>query len=290
MKIRSEPVVYRLRGNDGGRRQIAVVSDAAGRAESHFTLGGRAGVANQVVEASAAGFAGPAVFTASARPGEPAMIVVDSGGLQVGVAGRRVPRPLIAAVVDSGNRRLGGVLVLCRVVKGQGAFAGGSQESVLATDSDGRAVVAFTLDPEEGVANNVVQALLQDAPDVSPATFAASGRAAGDPAATSISGVVLDNTSVPLEGVTARVKGTALTAVSDAEGQFRIDGAPVGSVKLIVDGSTVNRPGSWPDLEFDLVTIPGRNNTVNMPIYLLPLDLGNGLYVDETQGGTLALP
>ncbi|MCP3997102.1 MAG: PKD domain-containing protein, partial [bacterium] len=102
--------------------------------------------------------------------------------------------------------------------------------------------------------------------------------------------VVLDNTSVPLEGVTARVKGTALTAVSDAEGQFHIDSAPVGSVKLIVDGSTVSRPGSWPDLEFNLVTIAGRSNTVNMPIYLLPLDLANGLYVDETEGGTLTLP
>ncbi|MCP3994435.1 MAG: hypothetical protein GY722_05135, partial [bacterium] len=53
---------------------------------------------------------------------------------------------------------------------------------------------------------------------------------------------------------------------------------------------TVNRPGSWPDLEFDLVTIAGRDNTVNMPIYLLPLDLANGLYVDEIEGGTLTLP
>jgi hypothetical protein len=102
--------VFKLRGNDGaldgGRRQLAVFSDATGRAQCHFTLGGRAGVANQVVDASAVGFAGPAVFTADAWPAEPSMIVVDSGGLQVSVAGRRVPRPLIAAVIDAGHNRL----------------------------------------------------------------------------------------------------------------------------------------------------------------------------------------
>ena len=292
--VAGKPVFFRLAGNDGaldgGRRQLAVVSGAAGRAQCHFTLGGRAGVANQVVEASAADFAGPAVFTASALPGAPELIVVDSGGLQVGVAGRRVPRPLIAAVVDSGHNRLEAVPVLFEVVKGQGTFADGSQSTVQATDSDGRAIVTFILDPEEGVANNVVAARLQDSEGGLAATFVASGRAAGDPAATSISGVVLDNTSVPIEGVTARIKDTALTAVTDAEGQFRIDAAPVGSVKLIIDGSTADRPGSWPHLDFDLVTIPGRDNTVNMPIYLLPLDLGSGLYVDETDGGTLTLP
>ena len=292
--VAGKPVFFRLAGNDGaldgGRRRLAIVSDAGGRAQCHFTLGGRAGIANQVVEASAAGFAGPAVFAASAQPGAPELIVVDSGGLQVGVAGRRVPRPLIAAVVDSGHNRLEGVPVLFEVAKGQGTFAGGSQSTVLATDSDGRAIVTFRLDPEEGVANNVVAARLEDSEDGPAATFVASGRAAGDPAATSISGVVLDNTSVPIEGVTARIKDTALTAVTDAEGQFRIDSAPVGSVKLIIDGSTADRPGSWPHLDFDLVTIPGRDNTVNMPIYLLPLDLASGLYVDETDGGSLTLP
>jgi hypothetical protein len=42
-------------------------------------------------------------------------------------------------------------------------------------------------------------------------------------------------------------------------------------------------------LEFTVTTVPGRDNTVNMPIYLLPLDLGHGLSVDETHGGTLTI-
>ncbi len=287
------PVVFRLRGNDGsldgGKRQTAAVSDASGRAQVTFSLGNRAGVGNQVVEASAVGFAGPAVFLASALPGEPELVVVDAGGQQVGVAGRQVPRPLIAAVVDAGRNRLGGVSLLFQVTQGRGHFAGGSQETVVVSDSDGRAIVSYVLDSAEGIGNNAVNASIVGLEDGYSATFIASSRAAGDPAATSISGVVLDNTNVPVAGATLRIRQTSLTAVSDLEGQFRIEGAPVGAVDLIVDGSTVARPGAWPDLEFDLVTIAGRDNTVNMPIYLLPLDLENGIYVDETRGGTLTL-
>jgi hypothetical protein len=294
LPVPGTPVIFKVRENDGnlngGERQIAVTSGADGRAQASFALGTRAGVANQVVEASAVGFAGPAVFTASALPGEPALVVVDSGGLQVGVAGQQVPRPVIAAVVDAGNNRLPDVPVAFRVVEGSGHFAGGLQETVVPTDSDGRAIVTFTLDAAEGVSNNQVEARVQGLADSPSAIFVASGRAAGDPAATSISGVVLDNTNVPIAGATLRVKHTALIAVTDAQGQFRIEGAPVGAVKLIVDGSTVQRPGTWPDLEFDLVTIAGRDNTVNMPIFLLPLDLDNAVFVDETRGGTLTLP
>jgi hypothetical protein len=291
--VADRPVAFYLRGNNGsledGRRRVVAVTDGSGRAAVSFTLGTRAGVANQVVEASAPGFSGPVTFIASALPAAPAEIVVDSGGLQVGVAGYAVPRPLIAAVIDNGHNRLEGVPVLFRVVEGAGHFANGEQELEVATDSDGRAIVTFTLDPDEGIANNVVEAIIAALEDGPKASFVASGRAAGRADETSISGVVLDNTNQPIAGATLRVKGTLLTGVTDAEGLFRIEDAPVGAVKLIVDGSTVDRAGSWPDLEFDLVTIPGRDNTVNMPIYLLPLDLGSGLFVDETHGGILTL-
>lgn len=50
------------------------------------------------------------------------------------------------------------------------------------------------------------------------------------------------------------------------------------------------RPGAWPDLEFVVTAIQGRENELGMPIFLLPLDLGNGVLVTETQGGTVRLP
>ncbi len=69
-----------------------------------------------------------------------------------------------------------------------------------------------------------------------------------------------------------------------------IASAPVGAVKVLVDGTTTARAGEWPHLEYDVVTLPGRNNTVGQPIYLLPIDVPNGLAVSETVGGTLTIP
>jgi hypothetical protein len=292
--VAGKPVLFKLRSNngllDGGKRQIAVMTDAAGRASARFTLGTRAGVGNQIVEATSPGFQGSAVFMASARPGEPTFLVVDSGDQQVGIAGQDLPRPLVAVVTDAGHNRLEGAAVKLNVVKGRGHFANDSQQALMFSDSDGRVILPVTLDPEEGIANNVVEAKIEGLDSSPVAGFVASGRAAGLPANTSISGVVLDNSNVPLAGVTLRILDSPFTAQTDEKGLFRITSAPAGTVKLVVDGSTVDRPGSWPDLEFVLTTIPGRDNTVNMPIYLLPLDLRSGLAVDETHGGTLTLP
>jgi hypothetical protein len=277
-------------GGDATTRKVVVPTDASGTAAVRHTLGMRAGVGNQVVVARAAGYAGRAEFAASGLAGEPALIVVDANGLQVGVTGRELPRPLVAAVVDAGSNRLPGVPVRFRVVRGGGHFAGGLTDVVVETDSDGRAIAPFVLGDEEGVANHAVVATIDGLAGSPAAGFSASARAAGDPAATTISGVVLDNTDLPIAGVTARIRDTTMTAVTDHQGQFRIAGAPVGDVDLIIDGSTAARPGSWPDLEFDLVTIPGSDNSVNMPIRLLPLDLARGVRVSETEGGTVTLP
>jgi hypothetical protein len=288
-----KPVLFRVRGSDGtldgGRRDLAVATDGTGQAQAHFTLGTRAGAGNQVVEASAVGFGPPAVFLASALPGPPALVVVDAGDQQLGVAGQALPRPLVATVVDAGGNRLAGVAATFSVAKGAGQFVNGQQTIAQTTDSDGRLIVSFITDPTEGVASNVVRVQLNALPGVQPASFVSSAWAAGDPAVTAVSGVVLDNTNLPVAGVTIRVRDTALTATTDAQGQFQISPAPIGTVKLIVDGSSAQRPGAWPDLEFDLTTVPGRNNTLRMPIYLLPLDLASALQVDETHGGTLTL-
>jgi Glucodextranase, domain B len=291
--VPGKPVLFRVRDGDGtldgGRRDVAVTSDANGQAAAHLVLGSRAGAGSQVVEASSPGYGAPAVFLGSALPGVPALIVVDSGDQQLGVAGQALPRPLVAAVVDAGGNRLPGVAATLGVVKGAGHFGNGQQTLGLTTDSDGRLIAALTTDPAEGVANNVVEATIDGLAGGPVASFVASTWAAGDPAQTAVSGVVLDNTNLPVAGVTLRLRDTALTAVTDDQGLFTIAAAPVGTLKLIVDGSTAQRPGAWPDLEFDLTTVPGRTNTLRMPIYLLPLDLANGIQVDETHGGTLRL-
>ncbi|HXO51135.1 MAG TPA: carboxypeptidase regulatory-like domain-containing protein, partial [Mycobacterium sp.] len=292
--VPGKPVLFRVSGGDGtvdgGKRGLAVTSDASGQALVHFTTGTRAGAGNQMIEASAPGFGPPAVFLASAQPGAPALIVVDSGDQQLGVAGQALPRPLVATVVDAGSNRLPGVAATFRVVKGAGQFANGLQTMPLTTDGDGRLIATLTTDPSEGVADNIVEARIDALPTGPVASFVASTWAAGDPGLTAVSGVVLDNSSLPIAGVTVRIRDTALTASTDAQGLFQISPVPAGTLKLIVDGSTAQRPGAWPDLEFELTTVPGRNNTLRMPIYLLPLDLATGVQVDETHGGTLTLP
>ncbi len=287
-------VLFQAVGTDGtfdnGRRTYAVASDVAGHATVHFTVGSRAGAGNQLVQASSPGFSGPVQFVLSGLPGAPALIVVDSGDQQQGVAGQALPLPLVAVVVDASANRLPGVAVTFNVVRGAGTFANGQQTLSVASDSDGRVIASLTTDPAEGVANNVVAATIDGLAASPVASFTASALAAFDPSQTSISGVVLDNSNQPVTGATIRILGTALTTVTDTQGLFQVVAAPVGSVTLVVDGSTVQSAGSWPQLELNLTTIPGRNNSLRMPVYLLPLNLASGVAVDETHGGTLTLP
>lgn len=286
------PVLFKVSGNngslDGGRRQIAVATDASGEAKARFTLGTHVGVGSQRIEIVVVSY-GSAEFLEDALPDEASVIVVDSGDQQVGVAGQELPRPLVTVVTDAGHNRLEGVPVKFTVAKGAGEFRNSLREIVVATDSDGRAIVPFRLDPQEGTGANVVEARIETLPDGPSAAFTATGWTAGDPGLTAVKGIVLDNTNLPVPGVTIRIKDTALTAQSDSHGVFRIQPAPVGTFYLIIDGSTTTRPGAWPDLEFVMTTVPGRESDLGMPIYLLPLNQVNGILVDETRGGTINL-
>lgn len=76
---------------------------------------------------------------------------------------------------------------------------------------------------------------------------------------------MLDNTNQPLAGVTVRAALTnvvnsnlsavqgAATVQTDEKGQFTIFKAPVGYVKLLVDGATASVAGTFPTLEYDMV-------------------------------------
>jgi hypothetical protein len=313
--IPNTPVVFKVTHNDGlvgadggalGATAIAV-TDADGRAKVQWTVGHRAGAGGNGVEAYAVGFDGTAIFTATGSQGTAGKIVVDTGNDQIGAIGQQLPKPFIAVVVDQGNNRLGGVPVTFSVMEGGGGFVmeggGPTQNAVtVETDSDGRAAVTLTLGDQEGNINNVVLANFP-ANTGFPAAFTASGRAPGEPQKTTVSGVVLDNSNAPIPGVTVRavltnelhsnaaVVASAVVAQTDAQGQFVVPGAPVGLVKLLVDGSTAQLPGIFPALEYDIVTVAGHNNTVGQPIYLLPLNTNDQLCVTATTGGgTLTVP
>jgi hypothetical protein len=275
-------------GGRSGVASVAVVTDALGQASAPWTLGTRAGAGNNLVEAMAVGFAGSVLFTASALPAAPDKINADAGNNQSGATGQPLALPFVAVVTDAGHNRLAGVPVTFSVVQGDGTFNGLANLTV-DTDGSGRAVALLTLGPEEGFDNNVVEADFAGLVGL-PASFVASGKAPGDPVATSVSGVVLDNSDVPVPGVTLSIEGTALSAQSDAEGQFTIPGVAPGPLLLLADGGTTTRPGVWPALEFELVAVAGQDNRLERPVYLLPLDEANQLCVDGATGGTLTLP
>ncbi|MCH9650155.1 MAG: carboxypeptidase regulatory-like domain-containing protein [Deltaproteobacteria bacterium] len=273
-----------------GERTRALVTGPDGQAATTFRLGTRVGVGNQRVEVSARGVPGHLTFLASALPGPPSNLIMDRGSQQTGAVNQALPEPLVAVVTDSGFNRLPGISVRLRAVQGGGAFGSGEAELIGITDANGRVAANLTLGPAEGVANNLVEVDLPDFPQVPVAGFVASGKAAGDPADTSISGLVVDNSDQPVPGVTVSLPGTALSVQTDTEGIFRLHPVPVGTYHLEVDGNTASRPGDWPHLEFELTTVPGQDNTLGMPIYLLPLDTARGLAVSASVGGVLTLP
>jgi hypothetical protein len=302
--VANQTVVFSVTQNNGtldsaGATEVAI-TNLQGQAQVHWTLGTHAGAGNNVVQADAAGFAGTAIFTATGSPTSAANINVDAGNDQNGVAGQALPFPLVVAVTDSGHNRLVNIPVTYQVKQGSGSFNG--QPSLTTnTDSDGRAAAILTLGPQDGIENNVVEASFPGNAGF-PAAFTASGHVPGNPAATRITGVVLDNSNNPIPGATVRAfqynvpaqvsSGLPpnIAAQTDQQGQFSLLPAPVGFTKLIVDGSTVQKAGKWPNLEYELVTVPGQNNTVGLPIHLLPLDTQNLLCVSDTAGGTLTLP
>ncbi len=305
----NKAVIFNVIQNNGGlstggaapAANFLVNTDSQGRAQANWTLGLRSGAGSDAVQAYAVGFSGTATFTATAAQGTPGKIVIDSGSNQTGSVNQPLPKPFIAIVVDAGNNRLAGVPVTFAVVSGGGNI-GGQGAVTVTSDSDGRASATLTLGFQEGTSNNLVTA---DFPNDTafPATFAASGRGPGNPANTTITGLVLDNSNQPVPGVTVRAVQTnvatssstgvqaAATVQTNSTGQFSISPAPVGLVKLLVDGATATVPGAFPTLDYDLVTVAGQNNSVGQPIYLLPIKTNNQLCVTPTTGGgTLTIP
>lgn len=285
-------VVFRVvEGNGtlaGGVRAVVATTDAHGEASTSWTIGGRAGEGVNRLRVSAVGIVGEVVFSSRALAESPAAIDVASGDVQNGIVGAELWQPLVAVVTDVGHNPLPDVAVTFRVARGGGSFAGASQ-TVVSTDASGLARTWLTLGSSPGLDNNLVEATFPGQATL-PAGFRSSAYPAGIPSETRLTGVVLDNQGEPVPGVTLRLRASLLSARSEEQGQFRLAGVPVGQVFLIADATTATRPGSWANLEFELFALPGVENQLPRPIYILPLDLAHGALVDETHGGSVTLP
>ncbi len=297
--LAGRPVTFTVRRGDGqvndgidGGRRLSVTSDEHGLAQAHFTLGGRAGVGNHEVVATATGLAGAAVFCASAEAGSPRQIVRivgddQTGGTRRWAAGEIYPKPLLSQVFDDFGNPLAGVTVAFETITGGGSFDGQPSTEVL-TDARGIAAAVYTLGAEVGIANQVVTASFAGV-EAAGATYTFSAVEPGNPSQTSLSGLVLDNQNQPVPGARVWIVDTSHLTTTDAEGRFQLAGAPVGVVHLVIDGTTSPRPGPWPRLAFDLPMISGRDNSVGMPIRLPILDLAGQRTVGGSQDVTVPL-
>jgi hypothetical protein len=253
-------------------RKLSSVTNEEGLAAMRFALGTRAGAGNQEVTVSSVGIPGSVLFCASARP-KPAKQVhpiaaTDFQGAKTGPAGQAMPKPLFVQVFDGFGNPVAGQEVIFRSVEGGGTFAG-APEARVTTDDEGKAGAVFTLGPDEGINNNRVEVNF-DGGTESPAQFIISGLIPGPAELTALAGIVLDPSDAPVPG--ARIHIGANETRTDAEGRFRLNGVPVGTVHVEIDGSTVTRPGTWPPLGYELVVISGRVNELGKPMRLPQID------------------
>ena len=257
---------------DGGtrRRRSIATTDAQGRAQVQWTLGGRAGAGGNRVEAYSVGFDGTAIFTATGSQGTAGKIVVDTGNDQIGAIGQPLPKPFIAVVVDEGNNRLGGVPVTFSVIGGRRRLRRSAEPDRHDHDSDGRVAATLTLGD---AGRQHQQSRVGEVPVEHrlPGRVHGIGPRARRPAKTTISGVVLDNSNVPIPGVTVRAVLTKVLHVERHRGECSCRGGrptrrgssrPAGAGRLReadrrwIDGARC--PGSYPTLDYDMVTVAGQ--------------------------------
>ena len=212
-------------------RQITVQTDGNGQASVSMQLGSRVGNGNNQVLVSSPGFIGEVMFCQSSTIGTASQIHVVSGESQTGAPGQPLPEPLVAIVLDAGGNPVVGVPVIFRVEQGGGLLEN-SVSATKVTDDDGRVAVVLSLAQEEGINNNVVSASFDGLTD-SPASFIASGITPKNPANTAVSGIVLDNANQPIPNATASIKGTNLSALTDANGKFLDSCGPGGRTCVV---------------------------------------------------------
>jgi hypothetical protein len=264
-------------GTDSEGNGAVVTTNAQGQAQVTYKLGSRAGTGNHKVIARAVGFKGEVQFYQSAGYGTGIQMGIIAGNNQRGSVRQPLPQPLVLAVTDDGANLIPNAEIVFEVTKGSGRFNNGETTYITTTDMDGRASASFILGREEGLDQQNITAKLIGSEATS--GFTASGFVPGDPSDTKISGVVLDNQDQPVPNVTIRIEGSTRQAVSDEQGQFTITETPVGPVHLLVEGSTTTLPGEWPSLSYNLVTVPGVDNPMIAPVYLVQIDTENAVYV-----------
>lgn len=237
--VGSQRVTFAVTTAGGGGGQVAPTeaqTDADGQASTRWVLGTTAG--EQQVRAQVVGDNVPAnlvvIFSASTIAAAPSNIAAADGNGQSGTAGSALPRMLVALVTDGSGNPVADVNV--RWAAGNG---GSVTASEVATGTDGRSSVTWTLGP---VAGEQTATATVDGLTGSPVTFTATAQVgtAGrltittQPSAAAASGVPFARQpQLQLRDANGNPVGQAGVAVIAA-----ISSSPAGASASLV-GSTV---------------------------------------------------
>jgi len=280
--------LIRANTGDTGKRSLQIPTNGSGQASVLFQLGDTTGEGNNRITATSLGVAGEAEFCASALSAGATEIKMVMGDNQRGIVGQPLAQPLEAMVVDKDGNPIKNLPVTFSITRGDGNLDGLPEISKI-TGSDGVARAVLTLGPQPGINNNVVKATFVGATTVS-AIFMATGVAAGNPANTQFTGVVLDNAHTPIPGSVVSIIDTSVSAVTDDEGQFLLSNVPVGKIHLRIDPTASPRPETFPPLEFETVTIAGQVNILGQPILLPAVQTQNSKLVGGDEDVTIFMP
>ncbi len=170
-------VVFAPADGDGSADPDTIATDAAGRAQTSWTLGDRPG--EQSLVASVVGAGEPSVrFSATAlTPEETADSVgIVEGDQQRALRGRTLPAPVVFRVLDA----VGGPVPGARVAFVPSAGHGVANPDTVATDEDGLAGTTWTLGDEAGPQSLVAAVVRADGPSARAAATALTPEEAAD--------------------------------------------------------------------------------------------------------------
>ena len=262
-------------------RAVALETGEDGRVSGDWTLGGRAGAGLNRLTATAEGALASSSAHATGEAIGALNVHVHMGQNQVGSTGEPLPMPLTVIITDAGGNPVPNQPVTFEVVAGDSEIGGQAAQTVL-SNGNGYADAVLTLGQDTGRSVHRVQASMPLPDDGSSGTelgavFSATAWKAGPPELTRVRGQVVDEDEQPVAGVTVSIDGSTgpfHSVPTDPAGRFEIGGAPVGFVRLVVDGTTAppsEGDATFPRMTFELHTVPGVVNDLDRPIYVLRL-------------------
>lgn len=287
-------------------RNLSVATDQDGVARVNLRLGTTAREGSDAVRASILGTPSEVLFIATAEIGAAERIgIFGATGAQYVATDGAPLESLMVQVLDGHENPVADAMVEYTVEEGSVFFEAGSASAgvvgnggksiTVTTDRNGLATVRPRAGRTEENAKVRAVGFRQDGTSFGGPVFQLAVLPRRD-VPTTLSGVALDHSGVPLAGIRMSLARTALSVVTDAEGFFQFENqVPSGKVDVFVDGRDVrftrgNEEFEYPALHFETTVVQGQDNPMPHPIYLPPVEISRAVNVGGSDDVVLTMP